>query len=242
MQFLTNYHKKIDTQVAVMDFVIPNTTSIKFLGLLLDNKLTWKAHSRELAIKLNKASYAIRAIKSSVSLKVLMSIYFSYFHSLLTYGVIFWGNSPISKNIFEIQKRVIRIITNKPRRESCKHLFKWLKILTLPSQYIFSVLVYIAEHRDLFMSNTDIHSFNTRNHLDLHLPSTHLTVVRRGVLYSGCKVFNNLPAQIKSHFDNLRNFKKILKKLSHRTSFIQFGGILLLNSIGNRFIVIPFSL
>jgi hypothetical protein len=111
MQFLTNY-KKIDMQVAVMDFVIPNTTTIKFLGLLLDNKLTWKAHSRELVIKLNKTCYAIRAIKSTVSPKVLISIYFSYFHSLLMYGVIFWGNSPISRNIFKIQKRVIRIITN----------------------------------------------------------------------------------------------------------------------------------
>jgi len=203
MQFLTNHHKKTDTQVAVKDFVIPNTTSIKFLGLLLDNKLTWKAHSRELVIKLNKACYAIRTIKSLVSLKELISIYFSYFHSLLTYGVIFWGNFPISKNSFKIQKRVIRMITNNPRRESCKHLFKRLKILTLPSQYIFSVLVFIAENRDLFMFNRDIHSFNTQNHLDLHLPSTHLTVVQRGVLYSGCKIFNKLPVQIKSHFENL---------------------------------------
>ena len=63
-----------------MDIVIPNTTSIKFLDLLIDNKLTWKAYSRELAIKLNKACYAIRAIKSLVSLKALISIYFSYFH------------------------------------------------------------------------------------------------------------------------------------------------------------------
>ena len=61
------------------------------------------------------------------------------------------------------------------------------------------------------MFNRDIHSFNTRNLLDLHLPSTHLTVVQRGVLYSGCKIFNNLPTQIKSHFKNLRNFKKIIK-------------------------------
>jgi len=178
MQFLTNHHK-IRHASSSNGFRYPSTTSIKFLGLLLDNKLTWKAHSRELVIKLNKACYVIRAIKSLVSLKELISIYFSYFHSLLTYGVIFWGNFPISKNIFKIQKRVIRIITNNPRRESCKHLFKRLKMLTLPSQYIFSVLVFIAKNRDLFMFNRDIHSFNTRNHLDLHLPSTHLTVVQR---------------------------------------------------------------
>jgi hypothetical protein len=130
-----------------MDSIIPNTTNIKFLGLLFDDKIIWKAHSRELAIKLNKACYAITAITSLVSLKVLISIYFSYFHSLLTYGVIFWDNSPISKDIFKFQKRVIRIITNNPRHDPCKHLFKRLKILTLPSQYIFSVLVFIAGNR-----------------------------------------------------------------------------------------------
>ena len=84
-----------------MDIVIPNTTSTKFPGLLLNNKLTWKAYGREFAIKLNKACYAIRAIKSLVFLKALISIYFSYFRSLLMYGVIFWGNSPVSKKIFK---------------------------------------------------------------------------------------------------------------------------------------------
>jgi hypothetical protein len=118
---------------------------------------------------------------------------------------------PLVRTFFKIQNRVIRIITSNPRHESCKHLFKQLKILTLPSQYIFSVLVFIAGNRDLFMSNTDIHSHNTRNSLDLHFPSTHLTVVQMGVLYSGCRVFNNLPVQIKSHFENLRHFKKVLK-------------------------------
>ena len=178
---------------------------------MLDNKFTWKNHSRELQIKLKKACYAIRAVKSLVSLDVLISIYYSYFHSLLMYGVVFWGNSPISDTIFKIQKRVIRIITNNPRRASCKQLFKRLKILTLPSQYIFSVLVFIAEYTDLFRFNKDIHSLTVRNLLDLHLPSTHLSMVQRGVLYSGCKVFNNLRTQIKSQFGNLRQFKKRLK-------------------------------
>ena len=84
--------KKIDTHVIVMDSVIRNSTSIKFLGLLLDNKLMWKAYSRELAIKLNKACYTIRAIKSLVSLKALISIYFPtsihYWCMVLYFGVI----------------------------------------------------------------------------------------------------------------------------------------------------------
>ena len=142
MQFLTNHHKTIDMHITVTDQAIPNITSTKFLGLFLDNKFTWRAHSRELAIKLSKACYTVRTTKLFVSLKVLISIYYSYFHSLLMYGV-FWGNSPISKDIFKIQKRVIRIITNKPRQESCRHLFKQLKnINSAVSVYFFSTYIY----------------------------------------------------------------------------------------------------
>src|SRR5215510_14965236 len=144
MQFYTNHHKKLDLHILVNDFVVTNATNIRFLGLQLDNKLTWKAYSQELVIKLNKACYAIRAIKPLVSHKVLISIYYSYFHSVLKYGVMFRGSSAISVDIFKVQKRAIRIITNKCRRESCRPIFKQLKILTLFSQYIVSVLVFMT--------------------------------------------------------------------------------------------------
>ena len=70
------------------------------------------------------------------------------------------------------------------------------------------------------MSNRDIHSFNTQNSFDLHLPSTYLTFVQRGVLYSGCRVFNSLPAHIKSCSENSRHFKKILKNYLIEHSYI----------------------
>ena len=117
----------------------------------------------------------------------------------------------VTTDILKIQKRVLRIITSNSRLVSCRHLFKRLKILTLPSQYIYSVLVFVAENRNQFVFNRDIHSCNTRHNLDLHLPSTHLTVVQKGVLYSGSKIFNHLPAQIKNQIDNLHHFKKTLK-------------------------------
>ena len=37
---------------------------------------------------------------------------FSCFHSIMSYGIIFWGNSHYSINIFKIQKRIIQIMTN----------------------------------------------------------------------------------------------------------------------------------
>ena len=110
---------------------------------------------------------------------VLRTIYFSYVHSVNSYGIIFGGNSCFSTNIFKIQKRIIRIITNTGRHDSCRQLFKQLQILPLPSHYIYSLLVFVKKNRKLFLSNSEIHELNTQYNQNLHLPSTNLTMVQK---------------------------------------------------------------
>ena len=56
---------------------------------------------------------------------------------------------------------------NARNRDSCQ-LFKNLKILPLKSQYIFSLLLFVAKNWDLYESNSDIHNINTRLISDLH--------------------------------------------------------------------------
>jgi hypothetical protein len=51
--------------------IITNTNTIRFLGLIIDSSLSWKDHITELILKLNKACYAIRAIKPFMSLDVM---------------------------------------------------------------------------------------------------------------------------------------------------------------------------
>ena len=114
----------------------------------------------------------------------------------MSYGIIFWGNSYHCNIIFKIQKRIIRIMANKGRHESCRNLFKQFQILTQTSQYIFSLLVFVAKHRNLYMANSEIHDMNTRFNYNLHLPSTRLSLVQKGVLYSGSRIPNQLPLYI----------------------------------------------
>jgi len=67
--------------------------------------------------------------------------YFSNVCSVMTYGIIFRGYSLYSSNIFKIQKRIIRAITNSGSGISCRGLFKKLGILPLQAQYIISLLL-----------------------------------------------------------------------------------------------------
>jgi hypothetical protein len=69
---------------------------------------------------------------------------------------------------------IISVIINARNRDSCRRLFKNLKILTLKSQYIFSLLLFVAKHRDLYELNSEIQNINTRSSSDLHTPMANL--------------------------------------------------------------------
>jgi hypothetical protein len=196
-----------------------NTQSTKFLGLIVDNMLSWKPHINYLINKLSTACYVIRSIKPYVNTNAIIMIYHSLFHAVMTYGIIFWGNSSHSTEVFKIQKKAIRIIMGCGSRESCRNLFKELHILPLMSQYIFSLLMFVSNNREQYFANFEIHNMNTRHINDLHLPRTHLSIYQKGVYYSGIKIFNSLPRNIKKNIDNPKKFKKAVKNFLYTKSF-----------------------
>jgi hypothetical protein len=219
MQFLTKTNQDINLRINLNNTQIERTLNTKFLGLIIDNTLPWKAHIDYILPKLSTACYAIRFLKSLISPNNLRMIYFSYVHSIITYGIIFWGNSPHSKTIFKFQKKAIRIITNSGIRASCRDKFKDLKILPLPSQYIFSLMLFLVKNKELFKYNSDVHSVYTRHRTVLHPPLQHLSTSQKGVYFSGTKIFNQLPQKIRDLSHDIKKFKGILKTFLLMGSF-----------------------
>jgi hypothetical protein len=142
----------------------------------------------------------------------LKSVYFSCFHSLITYGIIFCGNSSHSIHVFRLQNRVITIITGPRPRDSCRQLFKKLGVLPLISQYIHSLLLFIIK-KALF------HSINIRYNSNLHRPLVNSTTYKKGTSYAGIKIFNNLPTDIKNVSHNVKQFRLALSDFLHVNSF-----------------------
>jgi hypothetical protein len=163
IHFMTKNSKTMEMDIAYGSNLLAKSTNTKFLGLIIDNMLSWKEHVNWLTTKLSSICYAIRTVKPYMSKEIMRMIYFSYFHSVMTYGLIFWGMSPQNILIFRLQKRAFRIITNSKRGDSCRELFKKLEILPLQSQYIFSLLMFMAENREQFKTNSQIHNTNTRH-------------------------------------------------------------------------------
>jgi hypothetical protein len=130
-----------------------NSECIKFLGLNMDNGLSWKNHIDYLVTKLGSSYFIMRNIKSMMSLRSWRMIYFAYIHSVMTYGIILWGNSSYTIQIFSIQKKIIKIMLGLKKRDSCRDWFKEMKIIPLCSQYIYSLMLYIINNIHLFVRN-----------------------------------------------------------------------------------------
>jgi hypothetical protein len=142
----------------------------KFLGLTIEETLLWKCHINQILLRLSLACYAVKVITPLLLEDTLKMIYYSYVHLIITYGIIFWENSPHNTDIFKIQKRIIWIMTKTRSRDSCRQLFKQLEIQHLQSQYTFSVLLFVVKYNDLYSTNQEIRNINTRPNINLHLP------------------------------------------------------------------------
>jgi hypothetical protein len=169
--------------------------------------ISWKNHIDTIIPKLSSACFTVRAVKLFLSQESLRMVYFSYFHFIMTYGIVFWGSSHHSNTVFKLQKGIIRIMVRISERESCREYFRKLKILPLQSQYIYLLVLFVINNRQHFKMNSDIHKINTRNNLGLHYPQSHLTVYQKGGHYTGIMVFNRLPVPIKQCPTTQNNLK-----------------------------------
>ena len=157
---MTKISNQIEINFTYNNKLLPTSTHTKFLSLTVDHTLPWINHIDQLSKRLSSTCYLITNIKPYLSLPALNVSYQSLFHSIMSNGIMFWGHASHSSAIFKVQKRVIRILMGLGYRESCRESFKKLKILTLSSQYIFSLLLSVVNNRGCFVSNNEYHNIN----------------------------------------------------------------------------------
>ena len=105
IQFTTKRNKSVNLKVGFNNNFITTCTYTEFLGMTINNTLSWNNHTDSIMKKLSKACYIIRNAKTCMSVSSLKMIYHAFFHSVMSYGIIFWGNSSYSTMIFKMQKK-----------------------------------------------------------------------------------------------------------------------------------------
>jgi hypothetical protein len=154
------------------------------------------------------------------------TLYYAYFQSMLVCGLIFWGNSANAKLIFRLQSRAMIQI---PKTTSCKQYFKSLHILLLPCLhiYIYEILAYIKSISNVFITNSGIHSHNTRRKEDLFIVPCNKSLCKNNFNNIGLWLLNHLPQYMKE-IPALNKFKNNLKTCLLEYCFYSIDEFLLL--------------
>jgi IS1 family transposase len=139
----------------------------------------------------------------------------------MKYAVIFLGNSSNSKMIFTLQKRTLRIIASVKSRTSCRNLFMSLEILSLPCEYLFTLMNFVVNNQEHFQANSAIHSVNTRKRDHLHRPTSNISCFQKSAYYAGIKIFNSLPSNLRSLMNKQTQFKTALKRYLNTDSHVR---------------------
>ena len=203
------------------EFPIERTKTYKYLGVYIDDKLTWKYHIEKLCKKLSSVAGMIYRIRNRLSRKCLMLIYHGLVSSRLRYGILCWGTAAKThlNKLNVIHNRVVRNITYKNRRDSAGPIYKLLNILPLSGLLLSEQSKFIYQFTnnllppifDSYMTRPD-HSHDTRYSSSQNFNRVRVRTNRakNTIECTGPIVWSSIPHEIKKA-DTFSIFKKKLK-------------------------------
>ena len=174
----TKFPHDVNRTLILNNTSINREHSVRFLGLNIDQQLTWNTHINKLKSKIASSMFILNRVKKQLPHDALKSIYLTLVHSHLMYGITAWGNSSTTNKLYLLQKKALRLINNKTYLSHTDPLFKQEKVLKLHDIY----KVFTALHVHDILANNLPSSFN--NFFPIINPTKHDRITRQN---------NNLP-------------------------------------------------
>ena len=188
---------------------VVHSEHVQFLGVIIDEHLTWKPHLESVCTKVSRGVGVICRLRCILPEPILRTLYTSIVLPYLTYCNVAWGNAfkIHTDKLKVLQKKTVRLITNSTFRHPSKPLFLKLKLLPLEDLVAFNCLIFkfklhfcphFCQLKDLFPLNSQIHNYNTRQQNLIHRPYARTNVSLNSFITTCIKEWNRLPADIRN--------------------------------------------
>ena len=220
-------NKQYDKNLLTLKFVdslepLKQVHSARFLGVNIDDKLSWSLHINDIALKISRITGVMSKLKFVLPSKVLLLLYNSLILPHLQYGNMLWINASntLLNRLHLLQKRVIRIVAKSHYLAHTNNIFKQLRVLTVYElgKLQLGEFMYRSEKgllpnslQNWFRCNNDVHCYNTRNSKNLHSIYYRTATGQRSVKYQGYLTWSALDDSLKQSA-SLRQFKFKYKK------------------------------
>lgn len=190
-----------------------NNKSVKFLGITLEENLSWSTHIGKLCNKISRSIFILNRLKRLFPFHILRTLYFALVHCHLIYGIHIWGNSSHVNKLFKLQKKAIRIINKAPYNCHTDPLFHANLILKIKDIYHLQASVFMHDYKN--------HRLPTAfNGFFQDLPDSHRTTRQANNIYikrSRTNFSSNLPFKNIPHIWN--NLNVSTKTITNRNQF-----------------------
>ena len=200
--------------------IINRTNHVKFLGVIIDDKLSFSEHVHDLVKKVSSSTGVLRRVSNLVPVDVRLKIYYALIYSRMTYAITVWGRSSIgNRNLCNSAvKRVWKIIFYNCVRQGANNL----ELLTYDSMLEYFAclklckIMFLNGHnyfRIKMLQLASSHSHETRFNSQSNLNSPFFTKSKcqNSFLYQSVKVWNSIPVEIRNS-PSIGVLKKSLKK------------------------------
>ena len=227
MVFKNNQVNPFPGHVSVGNVELQQTACTKFLGLYIDNDLSWKSHINYLCKLLSRNTGILHKLKDIFPNNILQTLYGTLINSYIYYGILAWGNTSsfLLDKILQIQKRAIRIVNRKPFLAHTNELFLSNKVFKITDLFLLNLGVFMYKlflntlpgaFSNMFIRNEDLHTYPTRHSHSYRLPRTRTVFAQKTIKFTGPKFWNELPNEVITS-PSLNVFrKKLKKKLLHK--------------------------
>ena len=170
-----------DHAIFVNSIPISEIHSFRLLGVTLSNNLTWKSHIESIRCKLRSCLEIIYKARDCLNTSCLLSIFHLLASTNRNYCITTWCATNFSK-ITEIQSlcnRIFRLIFHRNPRDNIDDIYKKFVILKVKDKFKFEICCFVYKFLHLmlpdcfnnfFQLNSEIHSSQTRQSNNLHLP------------------------------------------------------------------------
>ena len=195
----TNQNNVRNLNISLNNSNIECVKEATFLGVVLDNKLSWKAHVKHISRKISKSIAILKFVKYSFPIDALRIIYMALIFSHLNYCNLIWG-SAYSTNLdplIKLQKKAVRIVNKSGFFAHTAPIFNSLRILNVQQIFLLNCLCFMYKcfklnlfpsYRSKMIKQSDLHPYKTRGNSLLRIPKNRLTLCinsfySRGIQY-----------------------------------------------------------
>lgn len=226
MIFKSKYNRNTDInfRIIIDNKQLDQVNTTKFLGILIDDKLSWNAHTTHVCSIISKYNGIIRKVKQFLPVDSLSTLYNTLVYPYLNYCAIIWAdnNNSHRDSILLLQKKIVRTCTNSLWLAHSDPLFLSLKTLKIQDLYTLQLAIFMYQFyhgllpcdlldQNYFTTHSDVHNYNTRYANDIRIGQTNTKLAYNTIRVQGALLWNSLQSSLKNA-PSIAVFKQNMKK------------------------------